>query len=170
MRTPIKVAVTLFPIDQLSSAVRAVRPAAYRSPIRRPLHVTTKAAVISSGGPKAASTACCTWAMSSSGGAGAFGRMSPIGQACVDGSGSLFFTLIGVKLTVLFPAGSVTHPWLPRYFAVSVTPSRIVTLTVLATRSITGFPTLARSAIGLVKYPTFLAAKSGSRPVMTSRT
>src|SRR3984893_7553998 len=32
----------------------------------------------------------------------------------------------------------------------------------------TGFPTFARSASGLVKYPTFSAAKSGSRPVMNT--
>src|SRR6266567_3651965 len=34
--------------------------------------------------------------------------------------------------------------------------------------SITGFPTLARSAYGLVKYPTFSAAKSGASPVMNT--
>src|SRR5207302_8455439 len=33
---------------------------------------------------------------------------------------------------------------------------------------ITGFPTLARSAYGLVKYPTFSAAKSGASPVMNT--
>src|SRR5438270_10202529 len=35
-------------------------------------------------------------------------------------------------------------------------------------RSITGFPTLARSAYGLVKYPTFSAANSGASPVMNT--
>src|SRR6266702_254165 len=35
-------------------------------------------------------------------------------------------------------------------------------------RSITGFPTLARAAYGLVKYPTFSAANSGASPVMNT--
>src|SRR6185436_20940066 len=85
--TPIIVAVTLLPIDQLSSGVCAVMPAAYRSPIGRPFQVTTNAAVISSAGSNAASTACFTLAASSPGGSGSDGITSPIGQGCVEGSG-----------------------------------------------------------------------------------
>src|SRR5260370_15256136 len=39
---------------------------------------------------------------------------------------------------------------------------------VLLARSITGLPTLARSAYGLVKYPSFSATKSGASPVMNT--
>src|SRR5437870_2830789 len=41
-------------------------PSPYRSAMRRPLHVTTKAAVIPAAGSKAASTACLTLTASSS--------------------------------------------------------------------------------------------------------
>ena len=117
----------------------------------RPFQVTTNAAVSSAGFSNAASTACLIFAASSGAGSGSFGRMSPIGHGCVDGSGSLLLTCVGVKFTSFFPAGSVTQPWLPRYFAVSVTPFGIVTLTVFAARSTTGLPTFARSAYALVK-------------------
>ena len=127
MRIPISVAVTLLPIDQLSRGVWAVMPSPYRSPMTRPFHVTTKAAVSSAAGSNAASTACFTLAASISGGSGAFGSTSPIGHGCVKGSGSLVFTSIGVKSTELFPTGSATHPWRPRYLAVSVTPFGSVT-------------------------------------------
>ncbi|MEO8189494.1 MAG: hypothetical protein ABI682_04065 [Acidobacteriota bacterium] len=40
------------------------------------------------------------------------------------------------------------------------------TVTVRFARSTTGFPSFARSGYGAVKYPTFSAAKAGSRPVM----
>src|SRR5712692_2697581 len=60
MRIPSSVAVTLLPIDQLSRGVRTVTPWPYRSPINRPLQVTTKAAVISADDSNAASTACFT--------------------------------------------------------------------------------------------------------------
>src|SRR6266550_3174855 len=46
----------------------------------------------------------------------------------------------------VLPTGSVTHPWSPRYWAVRVTPFGSVMCTALLTRSITGFPTCARSA------------------------
>src|SRR6266481_4020676 len=46
MRIPRSVAARLLPIDQLSSGVRAVMPSPYRSPMMRPFHVATKAAVI----------------------------------------------------------------------------------------------------------------------------
>src|SRR5256885_17200964 len=55
---PINVAVTLLPIDQLSSGVCIVIASPYRSPMRRPLHVTTKAAVIPESGSKAPPMAC----------------------------------------------------------------------------------------------------------------
>ena len=44
------VAVKLFPMDQLSSGVCTVMPSPYRSPMIRPFHVTTKAAVIPAAG------------------------------------------------------------------------------------------------------------------------
>ena len=49
-----------------------------------------------------------------------------------------------------------------------LTPFGTVTCTALASRSMTGFPSLARSEYGPVKNPTFSAAKSGSRPVMNT--
>ena len=114
MRTPISVAVTLLPIDQLSRGVCIVMPSPYRSPIRRPFHVTTKAAVIPAAGSKAASTACFTLAMSSAAGGGSLGSTSPVGHGCVAGSGSRLLTRIGRKLGESWPTGSVTHPWSPR--------------------------------------------------------
>ena len=146
MRMPISAAVTLLPIDQLSSGVRAVMPSPYRSAMRCPLHVTTKAAVIAAADSKAASTACFTLAASSPAGSGFLGSTSPMGHGCVDGSGSWLLTWIGVKFTESLPTGSVTHPWSPRYRAVRLTPFGSVTCTALAVRSITGFLTLARSA------------------------
>src|SRR6266850_4462768 len=121
-RTPINVAVRLLPIDQLSSGVCSVMPSPYRSAMRRPLHVTTKAAVIPAAGSKAASTACLTLTASSSGGSGSLGRTSPMGHACVEASGRWLLSLTGVKFTEVLPTGSVTHPWSPRYLAVRVTP------------------------------------------------
>ncbi len=85
MRIPIIVAVTLLPIDQLSSGVCEVIPCAYRSPTKRPFQVTTNAAVISAGISNAASTACFTLFMSSCDGYGSFGSTSPIGHGCFDG-------------------------------------------------------------------------------------
>src|SRR5713226_260222 len=113
MRIPMSVAVTLLPIDQLSSAVCGVMPSPYRSPMIRPLHVATKAAVISAAGSNAASTACFTFAASTSFGSGSFGSTSPIGHGSVEASGSLLFTSIGVKFTEFFPTGSVTHGQVP---------------------------------------------------------
>ena len=78
--------------------------------MRRPLHVTTKAAVIPSGGSKAASTACFTLAASSSAGSGSLGNTSPMGHGCVDGSGSCLLTVMGVKLTAFFPIGKRHTP------------------------------------------------------------
>ena len=113
----------------------------------RPFQVTTKAAVKASGS-KAVSTACFSLAASSSGGSGVAGSRSPIGQSWVVGSGSVLFTATGVKLTSVLPIGSATHPWLPRYFAVRVTPFGIVMWTALLTRSMTGLLTLARASYG----------------------
>src|SRR5216683_34802 len=121
-RTPSNVAVTLLPIDQLSSGVCAVMPSPYRSAMRRPLHDTTKAAVIPAAGSKAASTACFTLGASSSDGGGSLGRASPMGHSCLEGSGRRLLSLIGAKFTEFLPTGSVTHPWSPRYLAVRVTP------------------------------------------------
>src|SRR5467141_1047632 len=143
-------------------------PSPYRSAMRRPLHDTTKAAVIPAAGSKAASTACFTLGASSSDGGGSLGRASPMGHSCLEGSGRRLLSLIGAKFTEFLPTGSVTHPWSPRYLAVRVTPFGSVMCTALLARSITGFPTFARSAYGPVKYPTFSAAKSGSRPVMNT--
>ena len=61
----------------------------------RPFHVTTNAAVISAAGSNAASTACFTFAASSPAGSGSVGSTSPIGQGCVEGSGSALLTCIG---------------------------------------------------------------------------
>ena len=113
--------------------------------------MTTNAAVSSAAFSNAASTARLIFAASSGDGSGSFGRTSPIGHGWVAGSGSLLFTCVGVKFTVVWPRGKVTQPWLPRYFAVSVTPFGIAMLTVFAVRSIIGLPTLARSEYGLVK-------------------
>jgi len=96
MRMPRSAAVRLFPIDQLSRGVRAVIPAPYRSPMIRPFHVTTKAAVIPAAGWKAASTAARIAAVSSSCGRGSVGNTSPIGHAWVDGSGRTLATRIGL--------------------------------------------------------------------------
>ncbi len=74
MRMPISVAVRLLPIDQLSSGVCIVIPGPYRSPMIRPFHVTTTAAVIAWGGSNAASTARSTRAASSPAGSGVAGN------------------------------------------------------------------------------------------------
>jgi hypothetical protein len=66
-----------------------------------------------------------------------------MGQRVVDASGSRLLTVTGVKCTEASPTGTVTHPWLPRYFAVRVTPFGSVMRTSLWRRSITGLPTLA---------------------------
>ena len=116
------VAVKLFPMDQLSSGVCAVMPSPYRSPMSRPFQVTTKAAVIEAAGSNAASKAALSLPWSISGGSGSLGRTSPIGHRCVEAFGSRLLTLVGLKNTEFWPTGSVTHPWLPRYFAVRVTP------------------------------------------------
>ena len=63
----------------------------------------------------------------------------------------MLFTATGVKLTSVFPIGKATQPWLPRYFAVRVTPLGIVMCTALLARSMTGLPTLARASYGPVK-------------------
>src|SRR6267378_5997757 len=168
MRTPISVAVRLLPIDQLSSGVCRLMPSPYLSAMMRPFHVTTNAAVTSAADAKAASAACFTLGASSSAGCGSLDRTSPMGHGRVEASGRRLLSLTGVKFTEFLPTGSVTHPWSPRYMAVRVTPFGSVMCTALWTRSITGFPTCARSAYGLVKYPTFSAAKSGSRPVMNT--
>src|SRR5438034_11649776 len=119
---PRSAAVRLFPIDQLSRGVRAVIPAPYRSPMIRPFHVTTKAAVIAAAGWNAVSTAARIAAVSSAGANGSVGRRSPIGHACVDGSGRTLATRIGLELSELRPSGSVTQPWPPAYLAVRLTP------------------------------------------------
>src|SRR5262249_58968909 len=103
-----------------------------------------------------------------SGGREVSGTTSPIGHGCFEGSGNRLFRLIGLKLTESLPTGSVTQPWSPRYLAVRRTPLGSVMCTALLTRSITGFPNFTRSSYGLVKYPTFSAAKLGSRPVMNT--
>ncbi len=146
MRMPISAAVRLLPIDQLSSGVRAVMPSPYRSPMSCPLHVTTNAAVIAAADSKAASTACFTLAGWISTGSGFVGSKSPMGHNCVEPGGSWLLTRMGTKFTESLPTGSVTHPWSPRYRAVRLMPLGIVTCTALAARSITGFPTFARSA------------------------
>ena len=93
---------------------------------------------------KAMSTACSSLAASS------LGRQRRGRQPIAHGPvlcrriGSLLFTATGVKLTSVLPIGSATHPWLPKYFAVRVTPFGIVMWTALLTRSMTGLLTLAR--------------------------
>src|SRR5256885_14164936 len=102
---PRSAAVRLFPIDQLSRGVRAVIPAPYRSPMIRPFHVTTKAAVIAAAGWNAVSTAARIAAVSSAGANGSVGRRSPIGHAWVDGSGRMLGTRIGLELSKLRASG-----------------------------------------------------------------
>ena len=86
-------------------------PSPYRSPITRPFHVTTRAAVIAAAGSKAASTARFTVAMSSAAGIGSSaGSTSPIGHGCVAASGSVLATRTGVKAGASWPRGSVRQP------------------------------------------------------------
>src|SRR2546429_154096 len=73
-------------------------------------------------------------------------RTLPLRHGCVESSGRWLLSLTGVKFTEVLPTGSVTHPWSPRYLAVRVTPFGSVMCTALLMRSITGFPTFARSA------------------------
>src|SRR5947199_8461261 len=101
MRMPRSAAVRLFPIDQLSRGVRAVLPTPYRSPLIRPFHVTTKAAVIPAAGWKAASTAARIAAVASACGRGSVGSTSPIGHAWVEGLGRSLAARIGLKLSEL---------------------------------------------------------------------
>ena len=126
------VAVRLLPFDQLSSGVCGVIPSPYRSPMIRPRHVTTNAAVMPAGGSKAASTAWATSAASSTGGSGSSVNTSPIGHGIEAGSGSALATGTGVKRTALSPSGSATHPCPPTYCAVRVTPLARVRWTALA--------------------------------------
>ena len=93
---PMRVAVRLFPIDQLSRGVCMVMPSPYFSPTIRPFQVTTKAAVMPSGEAKAASTAAATFDASSSAGSGSSARTSPIGQGVVAASGSFEVSFTGV--------------------------------------------------------------------------
>src|SRR5215468_697657 len=111
----------------------------------RPRQVTRKAAVYASGAANAALTACVSFASSTSLGGFSAGSAFPIGHGCVDASGNALVTVRGVKFTDAFPTGSVTHPWLPRYFAVRVMPFGIVTWTALLMWSMTGLLTFARS-------------------------
>src|SRR5262249_53606930 len=110
---PMSVPATLLPIDQLSSGVRRVTPAPYRSPMTRPFHVTTKAAVMPDGGSNAASTASFTFAASREEGSGDSGSLSPIGQGSLSASGSRLLTRTGVKNGDDRPIGSATQPWSP---------------------------------------------------------
>src|SRR5215813_4477721 len=119
--------------------------------MRRPRQVTTKAAVMLADGSNAASIACLSLVASISGGNGSSDSTSPIGHAWVEGSGSQLATFAGVKFTDLWPTGSVTQPWLPRYLAVRVTPLGNVTRTALLARSMTGLPSLPRISYGAVK-------------------
>lgn len=135
---PIIVAVTLFPIDQLSSGVVSLIPSMYRSPTSRPLCVTTTAAVIPSAGSNAASIACFTLTSSRSAGSGALGRTSPIGHGVRFASGSVAFTFMGLKNTSSRPIGSATHPCDPKTRATRVTPFGRVTRTSFFVRSMTG--------------------------------
>jgi hypothetical protein len=72
--------------------------------------VTTNAAVSASSGSNAACTLAATFAASISGGGGATGNLSPIGQSWAAGSGSDDRTRTGVKNTERDPRGSVTQP------------------------------------------------------------
>src|SRR5262245_60381513 len=116
-------------------------------------------------GSNAASIACLSLVASISGGNGSSDSTSPIGHGWVEGSGSRLATFAGVKFTDVWPTGSVTQPWLPKYLAVRVTPFGSVTWTAFAARSMTGLPSLCRTSYGAVKEPTFSAAKSGLSPV-----
>src|SRR6516165_3676473 len=92
----------------------------------RPRQVTTKAAVNESGVSNAALTAWLSFVSSTSFGSACAGRAFPMGHGSVDASGNLLVTVRGVKFTEVFPTGSVTQPWLPRYLAVRVMPFGIV--------------------------------------------
>lgn len=99
MSRPISVPVTLFPIDQLSSGVWMPIPGAYRSPMMRPLYVTTTASVIASGSPNASVIACAASARSTPSGQGTSGRISPIGHGVVAAGGRFAVTTDGSKNT-----------------------------------------------------------------------
>src|SRR5262249_56175173 len=99
------------------------------------------------------------------GGIGPLGSKSPVGHGWVAASGNLLRTVTGLKLSVSLPAGYVTHPWLPTYWATRLTPLGTVTVTVFFVRSISGLPTLKRSWNGPVNPPIFCSAKSASSPV-----
>src|SRR5438876_10885483 len=88
----------------------------------RPHQVTTNAAVKESAVSNAALTACLSFVSSISFGSGCVGSTFPMGHGWVDASGNALLTARGVKFTEVFPTGSVTQPWLPRYFAVRATP------------------------------------------------
>src|SRR5258708_39195732 len=103
MRMPMSVAVTLLPIDQLSSGVCAVMVSPYRSPMSLPLHVTTKADVMPSAGSKAASTACLTFAGASSAGGAALAGPAPPRHGCGAGGGRGLFTAPGGQFHQLLP-------------------------------------------------------------------
>src|SRR6059058_4874538 len=108
MRMPRSAAVRLFPIDQLSRCGSAVIPAPYRSPMIRPFHVTTKAAVIAAAGWNAVSTAARIAAVSGSGASGSVGRRPPIGHAWVA-------TVLPEPSTQAWPMGDLlpTDPLAP---------------------------------------------------------
>src|SRR5215470_10470415 len=88
----------------------------------RPRQVTTNAAVIESVVANAALTAWWSFASPISFGSASVGSILPMGHGWLAGSGSALLTATGVKFTDVLPTGSVTQPWLPRYFAVRVTP------------------------------------------------
>src|SRR5215467_9967333 len=119
--------------------------------MRRPRQVTTKAAVMLAAGSNAASIACLSLVALISGGNGSLDSTPPIGHGWVEGSGNRLATFVGVKFTDVWPTGSVTQPWLPKYLAVRVTPFGSVTWTALSTRSMPGLPNLCRTSYGAVK-------------------
>ena len=62
-----------------------------------------------------------SFAVSISLGSGALGDGSPQGHGSAE-IGRRLVTVTGVNFKEPSPAGKVTHPWLPKYFAVRVIP------------------------------------------------
>ena len=85
-------------------------PGAYRSPMMRPLYVTTNASVIASGAPNPSSSARASIVASISFGSAVFGSISPIGHGVTAAGGSFDFTTSGVKNIESAPIGSGTQP------------------------------------------------------------
>ena len=87
-----------------------VMPEAYRSPMMRPLYVTTNASVIALSGANASSIARATSDESIFLGHADVGSTSPIGHGVVAAGGRFAVTTLGANDTESAPIGSGTQP------------------------------------------------------------